>query len=143
MALLAAIARPERIKALVLIAPAPDFTGKLMAPSLPPEGRAALEADGVWMSPSDYGDPVPITRALLEDGAKHQVLDAPIAFSGPVRILQGQEDPDVPHSHAERLITALTTPDLVYTLIKDGDHRLSRPQDIARLIATCAELTTS
>lgn len=140
MALLAALARAERIAGLVLIAPAPDFTAKLMWPGLSPEAQKAITETGLWLAPSDYGDPVPISRDLIEDGARHSVLDAPIAFDGPVRILQGLEDPDVPAAHAERLIEAITSRDLVYTLIKDGDHRLSRDQDIARLIRTCAEL---
>ncbi|MEM7768309.1 MAG: alpha/beta hydrolase [Pseudomonadota bacterium] len=141
IALLAAIARPGRVSAMVLIAPAPDFTAKLMWPSLPADAQIEITQAGVWMQPSDYGEPVPITRALIEDGARNQVLNTPIAFDGPVRILQGMQDPDVPWRHAESLVTALTTDDLTFTLVKDGDHRLSRPQDIARLVATCHALT--
>lgn len=139
MALLAALARPDTVSGLVLIAPAPDFTQKLMWPSLDAAARAEIAQDGVHMRPSDYGDPYPITKALIEDGRQWQVLDAPIAFSGPVRILQGMEDPDVPWTHAQCLVEAMTSPDLTFTLIKDGDHRLSREQDIARLLATCGE----
>jgi hypothetical protein len=140
LACLAAVARPERVKALVLVAPAPDFTDKLMAPEIPPEGHAALAADGVWLRPSEYGDPYPITRALLDDGARWSILgQAPIPIEAPVRILQGGEDPDVPWRHALELAHALSGADVVFSLIKDGDHRLSRPQDLARLVAAVEE----
>jgi len=140
MALLAAQARPALVNGLVLIAPAPDFTSELMWPSLPETARDTIEREGHWQMPSDYDAPVTLTRALFEDGARHRVLDAPIRFDGPVRILQGMQDPDVPWRHAQRLVETLTSPDLVFTLVKDGDHRLSRPSDIARLVRTCGEL---
>lgn len=141
IACLAAMAAPERVRAMVLVAPAPDFTEKLMAPDIPPEGRAALDADGVWLRPGEYGDPYPITRELLEDGARWSMLgDQPIPIEVPVRILQGGEDPDVPWRHALELANTLKAEDVVFTLIKDGDHRLSRPQDIARLIAAVEEV---
>jgi pimeloyl-ACP methyl ester carboxylesterase len=141
IACLAAMALPPRVAAMVLIAPAPDFTEKLMAPEIPPEGRAALAANGVWLRPSEYGDPYPITRNLLEDGARWSILGGePIPIQIPVRILQGGEDPDVPWRHALELAQGLKGDDVVFTLIKDGDHRLSRPQDIARLIAAVEEL---
>jgi pimeloyl-ACP methyl ester carboxylesterase len=112
-----------------------------MVPEIPPEGRAALDADGVWLRPSEYGEPYPITRNLLEDGARWSILGGePIPLTMPVRILQGGEDPDVPWRHALELAQALKGDDVVFTLIKDGDHRLSRDQDIARLIAAVAEL---
>ena len=142
IACLAALARPERVKALALIAPAPDFTEKLMAPGIPPEGRAALARDGVWLRPSLYGDPYPITRTLLEDGARWSILTSePVPIEVPVRILQGGEDPDVPWRHALALAQQLKGQDVVFSLIKDGDHRLSRPQDIARLLRAIEELT--
>ncbi|MEO1473726.1 MAG: alpha/beta hydrolase [Pseudomonadota bacterium] len=140
MALLAALARPERIAGLILIAPAPDFTETLMWPEFSPAVQQEIIETGVHMRPSDYGEPYPITRALIEDGRQWQILDAPIAFTGPVRILQGMDDPDVPWIHAQRLVNALTSPDLIFTLIKDGDHRLSREQDIARLLSTAGEI---
>lgn len=140
MALLAAKARSGRVAGMVLIAPAPDFTSRLMWPSMPPEGRFAITQDGVWMQPSAYGDPVPITRSLIESGAKYSVMGAPFEFEGPVRILQGMRDEDVPFSHAQALVETITSSDLTFTLVKDGDHRLSRPHDIARLIATCDEI---
>lgn len=140
LACLAALARPERLRALVLIAPAPDFTSKLMPLRFPPGAEAALRETGVWIEPSQYGDPSPITRNLLEDGARWSILDAPVPITAPVRILQGGEDPDVPWRHALELAQAIKSPDVVFSLIKDGDHRLSREQDIARLVATVAEV---
>ena len=140
IACLAAMAQPERVRAMVLIAPAADFTERLMKPGLPPEGLAALNADGVWLRPSEYGDPYPITRTLLDDGARWSILQAQeIPITVPVRILQGGCDPDVPWRHALELANALKSQDVVFTLIKDGDHRLSRPRDIERLIAAVEE----
>jgi hypothetical protein len=140
IACLAALAQPARVKAMVLVAPAPDFTEKLMAPEIPPEGRAELERNGVWFRPSHYGDPYPITRALLEDGARWSILDAEVPIAVPVRVLQGGVDPDVPWRHALELANLIKGEDVTFTLVKDGDHRLSRPQDIARLIAAVEEL---
>lgn len=140
---LVAMAVPERVRAMVLVAPAPDFTEKLMKPEIPPEGLADLARDGVWLRPSEYGDPYPITRALLEDGARWSILEAQeVPIEAPVRILQGGEDPDVPWSHALQLAHAIKSADVVFTLIKDGDHRLSRPEDIDRLIAAVEELVS-
>ncbi|MEM9669833.1 MAG: alpha/beta hydrolase [Pseudomonadota bacterium] len=140
MALLAALARPEKVAGLVLVAPAPDFTQKLMWPEFSKDTQRQIMETGIYMRPSDYGDPYPITRDLIQDGRQWQILDKPIMFEGPVRILQGMVDPDVPWSHAQKLVYAMTTEDVVFTLIKDGDHRLSREEDIARLLATCAEI---
>ena len=143
MALLAALARPDRVKGLVLIAPAPDFTEKLMWPEFPAKAQAEIMEQGFTLRPSDYDEPYTITRALIEDGRQWQILDGPIGFDGPVRILQGMQDADVPWTHAARLVDALTASDLTITLIKDGDHRLSREQDIARLLATCDEVAAT
>jgi len=142
LACLVAMAAPERVEALVLIAPAADFTERLIEPSLPREARAAIERDGVWRRPSLY-DPAgyPITRALLEDGRRWSILPGPVAVQAPVRILQGGLDPDVPWRHALDLALALKGPDVVFSLVRDGDHRLSRPTDLARLMATLSELT--
>lgn len=140
LACLAAIARPERVKAMVLIAPAPDFTEKLMAPELSDEAKAAITRDGFWIRPSEYDDGgYPITRDLLEDGARWSILPGPVPINVPVRVLQGGADPDVPWTHALELTNAMTGQDVVFTLIKDGDHRLSRPQDLERLVAAVAE----
>jgi pimeloyl-ACP methyl ester carboxylesterase len=143
MALLAALARPDRVKGLILIAPAPDFTEKLMWPEFSAKAQAEIMEQGFTLRPSDYDEPYTITRALIEDGRQWQVLDKPIGFDGPVRILQGMQDSDVPWTHAARLVDAMTTSDLAITLIKDGDHRLSREQDIARLLATCDEVAAT
>lgn len=132
---------PRRLHAMVLIAPAADFTEALMKPGLPPEALAAIDRDGEWIRPSLY-EPTgyPITKGLLEDGARWTILGAPVPVEVPVRILQGREDPDVPWLHALDLANAIKGDDVVFTLIKDGDHRLSRPQDIARLIAAVEEV---
>lgn len=140
MALLAALALKSRVAGMVLIAPAPDFTQKLMWPEFSPAQQTEIMEQGQTLRPSDYGDPYPITRALIEDGRQWALLDSTIDLVCPIRILQGQQDPDVPWQHAFKLIDALTSTDLVFTLIKDGDHRLSRDQDIERLVATCEEL---
>lgn len=135
LACLAALARPERVEALVLIAPAADFTEKLMAPNLPPEAHEALAKEGVWRRPSPYEDGgYLIAQTLLDEGRTWSLLPGPVAIDCPVRILQGGADPDVPWRHALSLAEAMTSEDVVFTLIKDGDHRLSRPQDLARLI---------
>ena len=141
IACLAAMARPRRVAAMALIAPAPDFTETLMKPGIPPEGHAALAADGVWLRPSEYGEAYPITRTLLEDGARWSILGSEaVPIEVPVRVLQGGADPDVPWRHALELAWAIKGQDVVFSLIKDGDHRLSRPQDIARLIAAVEAL---
>jgi pimeloyl-ACP methyl ester carboxylesterase len=125
---------------LVLIAPAPDFTEELMWKGFSPEIRSEIETKGVWLRPSEYGDPYPITRALIEEGRNHLLLGSQIDVGCPVRILQGTQDPDVPWKHAFALAHRLPSEDVVLTMIQDGDHRLSRPQDIARIIAAVAEM---
>ena len=141
MALLTALARSDRVKGMVLIAPAPDFTQKLMWPEFSEDAQRAILQDGLWMRPSEYGDPYPITRALIEDGRRWQILDDDIPINVPIRILQGKEDPDVPWTHALELVSKLEAQDVLFTLVKDGDHRLSREQDISRLLSTLDELT--
>jgi len=146
MALLLAreIARRQASRAslagLVLIAPAPDFTEELMWKGYSPEIRDEILTKGVWLRPSQYGDPYPITRALIEEGRNHLLLGSAIEVGCPVRILQGAQDPDVPWRHAFALAQRLPAEDVVLTMIQDGDHRLSRPQDIARIIAAVAEI---
>jgi pimeloyl-ACP methyl ester carboxylesterase len=125
---------------LVLIAPAPDFTEQLMWNSFSPEVQREIETKGVWLRPSQYGDPYPITRALIEEGRNHLLLGSAIDVGCPVRILQGAKDPDVPWQHAFALAHRLPSDDVVLTMIQDGDHRLSRPQDIARMLAAVAEI---
>jgi pimeloyl-ACP methyl ester carboxylesterase len=143
IACLTALARMERVAGLALIAPAADFTERLLKPELSPEALRQISENGVWMRPSDYGDPYPISRVLLEDGARWSILPGPIGVNAPVRILQGGADPDVPWRHALDLAQALDTEDLVFSLIKDGDHRLSRPQDLQRLLGAVEELCSS
>jgi pimeloyl-ACP methyl ester carboxylesterase len=141
LSLLAAVARPERIGALVLIAPAADFTEALMKPRFTPHVRQALARDGVWMEPSAH-DPAgyPITRLLIEDGARWSVMPGPLGITAPVRILQGGADESVPWTHAQELVAAIQSRDVTFTLIKDGDHRLSRPGDLARIVAAVEDL---
>ena len=140
IACLAAMAKPDRVKGMVLVAPAADFTETLITPEIPSEGRAELARNGVWFRPSLYGEPYPITRALLEDGARWSIMSGPVPIEVPVRVLQGGADPEVPWRHALELANALNGEDVVFSLIKDGDHRLSRPQDIARLIAAVEDV---
>src|SRR6202051_213880 len=131
-------ARRASLAGLVLIAPAPDFTEELMWKGFSPEIRQEIETKGVWLRPSEYGDPYPITRTLIEEGRQHLLLGSAIDVGCPVRILQGAQDPDVPWRHAFALAHRLPVDDVVLTVIQDGDHRLSRPQDIARMIAAVA-----
>lgn len=129
----------SRLAGLVLIAPAPDFTEELMWKAMTPEIRAEIMESGVWYRESEYGRS-PITRTLIEDGRRHVVLGAPFAVGCPVRILQGVADDVVPWRHAMKLVTCLAEDDVVATLVKDGDHRLSRPEDIARMLDTVASI---
>jgi len=127
------------VSGLVLIAPAVDFTEVLMWQRFPAKVRREIETTGVWARPSDYGEAYPITRGLIEEGRNHLLLGSMIETGCPVRILQGVQDPDVPWSHAVELTARLAQDDVVLTLVKDGDHRLSRPEDIERLIKAVAE----
>jgi hypothetical protein len=140
IALLAARARPERIAGLIGIAAAPDFTEVLMWQAMSFEQRATLMRDGVLHVPSQYGDRYPITRALIEDGRNHLVLNERIALDCPVRLLHGQCDPDVPWAFALGIADQLTSRDVQVILVKDGDHRLSRPQDLELLRQMLAAL---
>lgn len=135
LAVLAALARPGQVRGLVGLAPAPDFTEDLIRPQLAPDQAAALARDGLFLAPSTYGDPVPITRRLLEDGARHLLLRAPIPLRIPVHLLHGQEDPDVPWQTSLRLAARLESPAVTVELVKDGDHRLSREEDLRRMTA--------
>jgi pimeloyl-ACP methyl ester carboxylesterase len=139
--LLLALARPARIKGLVGLAPAPDFTEELIWPALSECQREKLLREGKLEQPSDYSpEPYVITRALIEDGRKHLLLNATIGIDVPVRLLHGLNDRDVPHTISLRLQEKLTSDDVVLHLIKDGDHRLSRPQDLLRLYDGVDEL---
>lgn len=126
----------ERIAGLVLIAPAPDFTTELVEPRLSGKQRKSLETNGYFEAPSAYADePYVYTQALIEDGRLNRVLTGPIDTHCAVHILQGLKDPDVPHAHALRLASLLPSDDLTVSLIPDGDHRLSRQQDLDLLFA--------
>lgn len=137
VALLAALDRPARVAALVGIAAAPDATETLMWANLPPDLRAKMMRDGYVDLPSQYGEaPYRFTRALIEDGRKHLVMDKPLPIHCPVRLLQGMADPDVPWRTALDLASHLPGGDVEVTLVKDGDHRLSRPRDLDLLART-------
>lgn len=126
----------DRIAGIVLIAPAPDFTSELIEPELTDEQRRALDTQGYFEEPTPYGpDPDIYTKALFEDGRANRVLDGVIDLDAPVTILQGMEDPDVPWKHALRLVEHLPSTNVDVQLIRDGDHRLSRPEDISRILA--------
>ncbi len=135
--------RNSRVEALVLIAPAPDFTQELMWPNFTEDIQETILKEGQYALPSAY-DPEPtiITRHLIEDGRDHLILGGPIETGCPVRILQGVADPDVPHTHALRLMDSLVGEDVVMTLIKDGDHRLSRDSDLDALERTLDTLSS-
>jgi pimeloyl-ACP methyl ester carboxylesterase len=127
---------------LVLIAPAVDFTEELMWKRMPPEIQRQITETGVWVRPSAYDEGgYPITRGLIEEGRNHLLLGGMIEIGCPVRILQGVRDEDVPWQHAVELTSRFARDDVVLTLVKDGDHRLSRPEDIERMIAAVAEFT--
>jgi pimeloyl-ACP methyl ester carboxylesterase len=131
---------PASVAGLVLIAPAVDFTEELMWKRFTPAIKQELEQHGVWQRPSEYSpEPYPVTRQLIEEGRSHLLLGGMIETGCPVRILQGVEDPDVPWQHALALVARFASDDVVLTLVKDGDHRLSRPEDIERLIRAVAE----
>ncbi|CAN5565287.1 alpha/beta hydrolase [soil metagenome] len=134
----------DRIKGLVLLAPAADMTERLMWDAFPPPVRETILTEGVWYRPSAYGDgPYPITRALIEDGRKHLLLDKAFPVSCPVRILHGDADADVPWQHGLEIHNAIAGEDVRFTLIKGGDHRLSSPRDLDLLTRTIGELAAA
>lgn len=147
LALLAAralAAENRTLGGLVLIAPAADFTEDLMWNLFPDEIRTAIARDGVYHHPSEYSpEPTPITRTLIEDGRRHLILGRPFRAGAPVRILQGMQDPDVPWQHATKLVEHLAEDDVTVTLIKDGDHRLSRPEDLDLLVKAVEALASN
>jgi pimeloyl-ACP methyl ester carboxylesterase len=125
----------DRIAGLVLLAPAPDFTSELIEPALTRSQKRDLAQKGFFEEKSEYSpEPNVYTRALIEDGRQNRVMAGPIDTHCPVHILQGMADPDVPHEHALKLVSLLPADDMTLSLIPDGDHRLSRPQDLALLI---------
>jgi pimeloyl-ACP methyl ester carboxylesterase len=129
-----------RLAAMVLIAPAPDFTEDLIEPNLSAGQRAALAQDGFFHPPSEYGPPAPITQRLLDDGRAHLLLGGTIDIGCKVRILHGMRDPDVPWRRSLLLAERLRSEDVRLIFVKDGDHRLSRETDLALLVETLAAL---
>jgi len=125
----------DRIAGLVLLAPAPDFTFDLIEPSLTKKQKRELETQGYFEEKSEYSpEPNIYTRALIEDGRVNRVMTGPIDTHCPIHVLQGIADPDVPHEHALKLVSLLPADDVTLSLIPDGDHRLSRPQDLDLLV---------
>ncbi|MGI9462877.1 MAG: alpha/beta hydrolase [Aestuariivirgaceae bacterium] len=134
-------AAAARIAGMVLIAPAADMTEDLMWTGYDAATRRTIEQQGYLEEPSIYGpDPYIITRELIEDGRQHLMLSDGLDVPFPVRILQGEDDPDVPWQHALKLYQTLRGPDVTFSLIKAGDHRLSTERDLASLRETCADL---
>ncbi|MET3791935.1 alpha/beta hydrolase [Aquamicrobium terrae] len=132
----------SRVRGLVLIAPAPDFTAELVEPAMTGDQRRDLAEQGYFQIPSDYADePYIYTRALIEDGRDNLMMGGPIDTHCPVHILQGMLDDSVPHGHALKLVSLLPADDVTLSLVPDGDHRLSRPQDIELLIGAVREMT--
>ncbi|WP_246218020.1 alpha/beta hydrolase [Jiella pacifica] len=131
----------ERIGAMLLLAPAPDFTERLLLPKLSAEQRKEIEANGRLLAPSDYSDePDVYTLSLIDDGRANLVLDGLIDTKCPVTIIQGMADPDVPYEHALTLVEHLPHHAVILSLVRDGDHRLSRPQDLDLITRSLSEL---
>lgn len=140
--LLVARTRLERVKGLVGIAPAADFTEDLMWERFSVEQRDRLMRDGILTYESQYSpEPMAITRALIEDGRKHLLLRGPIPFEGPVRLIHGLEDQDVPWQTSLDIQKRLTSTDVEVVLVKDGGHRLSEPRDLERMCRIVARLS--
>jgi len=133
----------ERIRALVLIAPAWDLTEELMWKRFPQEAREAILSTGLYLQPSQYGEPYAITWQFIEEGRNHLLARRPFDPGRPVLILQGLQDPDVPASHVRELQEFLTGGHVRIAEVPDGEHRLSRPQDIARLFALIEEASAA
>jgi pimeloyl-ACP methyl ester carboxylesterase len=139
--LLAALDRPDRVAALIGIAAAPDATEDLMWNQFSPEIRERILRDGAAEIPSAYGDkPYLFTRKLIEEGRNHLVLRGPLPITCPVRLIHGMQDPDVPWQTSIALAEKLAGGDVEVTLVKDGDHRLSRDRDLALLARTIESL---
>ncbi|AHG47727.1 2-hydroxymuconic semialdehyde hydrolase [Rhizobium leguminosarum bv. trifolii CB782] len=133
-----------KLVGMVLIAPAPDFTSELIEPNLKAKERKSLAERGYFEERSQYSpEPNIYTKALIEDGHENRVLDGIIETGCPVHILQGMKDADVPHAHAMKLVEHLPADDVVLTFIRDGDHRLSRPGDIALLLSAVKGILAS
>lgn len=140
ISLLLALARPDRVTGIITLAAAVDFTENLMWDSLSPQEQAKLQQDGIWHQPSEYDDPYPITYRLIEEARQHLLLHQNIPIHCPVRMLHGIQDVDVPWQTSLKTAERLSNSDVQLTLIKDGEHRLSRDQDLALLLRTLAEM---
>ena len=134
--LLVALARASRVAGFVGIAAAPDFTDW----GFTQDEKMQILRDGRIERPSDYGAPMVTTRGFWQSGEANRLLQGPIAIDAAVRLLHGQRDPDVPWHHSPHLAQLVRSADVRTILVKDGDHRLSRPQDLTLLIATVADL---
>jgi pimeloyl-ACP methyl ester carboxylesterase len=143
VAVLAALARPERVAGLVGIAAAPDFTEELIWAQMDEAARETVRRDGVWQRPTQYADEEPhrITMGLIEEGRRHLLLHGPIALDRPVRLFHALDDPDVPWTQSLRLAERLAASDVRLTLIKQAGHRLSRDEDLALIAGGIAELS--
>lgn len=126
--------RAERIAGIILVAPAVDMTRTLIAGTMSIADRRQLKREGHFQRPSRYGPPVPITRAFIEDGDRHCLLGTAIETGCPVTIVHGVRDEDVPVAHATDLAAHIVNDPLTMTLVPEGDHRLSRPDDLALII---------
>src|SRR4051812_3357663 len=144
LSLLVALERPDRMAGLGVIAAAPGFTERMLLKGLSAEDRATLQREGRLERPSQYSpEPSVFTWKLIEEGRNHLVLDKPLALPCPVRLLHGQSDPDVPWEYSLQIARHLEAPDVITTFVKGGDHRLSTPADIGRLISTVEELAAA
>lgn len=131
--LLAAMERKEKVEAMVLINPAPDFTQKLTYAKWTEAQKLTLETEGIVYEPSGYDEPYAYSKVLMEDGKARQILDDTIPLTCPIRILQGAEDNVVPPAHSRLIVEAIESEDVTYTLVKGGDHSLSREADLKLL----------
>ncbi len=139
VALLLALRFGGQVESLLLIAPAPDFTEEIR-PSLTAEHLAALARDGVFLEPSQYGPPLPISQKLLDEGRDHLLLGGRIGIHCPIHILHGMRDPDVPWRHSLKLVDCLESEAVELNFVKDGDHRLSRDSDLSLLAISLRRL---
>ncbi len=130
----------RRIAGMVLIAPATDMTQDLMWNEFGPSEKQALNDQGIYLQPSDYGEPYPITAELLADGMQHLLFPEGLNLPFPIRILQGSKDADVPPAHAVKTFEALHGADVILTFVKNGDHRLSTPGQIQIIKETVLRL---
>ncbi len=141
LALLVTLARPQKIKALVGVASAPDFTEELIWNKLDAAQKSDLMDKGVFYAPSCYGEePYPITRKLIEEARAHLLMHSSIAISCPVRLIHGDKDADVPWQHSVKLKELLESTNTQLTIVKDGDHRLSAADHLQLLCKTLAIL---